>query len=150
MKKLVSIGIVLLSASFSVVASEDLVKYESHYSVKETVDRFESIAKNKGLTLFARIDHQKNARGVGLELRPTEVIIFGNPKVGTLLMQCSQDVAIDLPQKVLVSEDADNKVWLSYNNPSYLMERHEIKGCDEVINKVSGILSKLSKAAVAK
>ncbi|MUK51544.1 DUF302 domain-containing protein [Aliivibrio fischeri] len=150
MKKLVSIGIVLLSASFSVAASEDLVKYESHYSVKETADRFESIAKNKGLTLFSRIDHQKNARGVGLELRPTEVIIFGNPKVGTLLMQCSQDVAIDLPQKVLVSEDADNKVWLSYNNPSYLMKRHEIKGCDEVINKVSGILSKLSKAAVAK
>lgn len=150
MKKLVSIGIVLLSASFSVAASEGLVKYESHYSVKETADRFESIAKNKGLTLFARMDHQKNARGVGLKLRPTEVIIFGNPKVGTLLMQCSQDVAIDLPQKVLVSEGADNKVWLSYNNPSYLMKRHEIKGCDEVINKVSDILSKLSKAAVSK
>ncbi|MDD9194426.1 DUF302 domain-containing protein [Aliivibrio sp. S3MY1] len=150
MKKLVSIGIVLLSASFSVAASEGLVKYESHYSVKETADRFESIAKNKGLTLFARMDHQKNARGVGLKLRPTEVIIFGNPKVGTLLMQCSQDVAIDLPQKVLVSEGADNKVWLSYNNPSYLMKRHEIKGCDEVINKVSDILSKLSKAAVTK
>ncbi|CAM3685220.1 DUF302 domain-containing protein [Rheinheimera salexigens] len=150
MKKLVSIGLVLLAASFSVAASDGLVKYESHHSVKETADRFESIAKSKGLTLFARIVHQKNASGVGLELRPTEVIIFGNPKVGTPLMQCAQDVAIDLPQKVLVSEDADNKVWLSYNNPSYLMKRHDIKNCDEVINKISGILGKLSKAAVAK
>jgi len=150
MKKLVSLGIVLLSASFSVVASDGLVKYESHYSVKETADRFESIAKSKGLTLFVRIDHQENASGVGLELRPTEVIIFGNPKVGTPLMQCAQEVAIDLPQKVMVSEDANNKVWLSYNNPNYLMKRHEIKGCDEVINKISDVLSKLSKAAVAK
>jgi uncharacterized protein (DUF302 family) len=150
MKKLVSLGIVLLSASFSVVASDGLVKYESHYSVKETADRFESIAKSKGLTLFVRIDHQANASGVGLELRPTEVIIFGNPKVGTPLMQCAQEVSIDLPQKVMVSEDANNKVWLSYNNPNYLMKRHEIKGCDEVINKISDVLSKLSKAAVAK
>ena len=150
MKKLVSLGIVLLSASFSVVASDGLVKYESHYSVKETADRFESIAKSKGLTLFVRIDHQENASGVGLELRPTEVIIFGNPKVGTPLMQCAQEVSIDLPQKVMVSEDANNKVWLSYNNPNYLMKRHEIKGCDEVINKISDVLSKLSKAAVAK
>jgi uncharacterized protein (DUF302 family) len=150
MKKLVSLGIVLLSASFSVVASDGLVKYESHYSVKETADRFESIAKSKGLTLFVRIDHQQNANAVGLELRPTEVIIFGNPKIGTPLMQCAQEVAIDLPQKVMVSEDANNKVWLSYNNPNYLMKRHEIKGCDEVINKISDVLSKLSKAAVAK
>jgi uncharacterized protein (DUF302 family) len=150
MKKLVSLGIVLFSASLSVLASDGLVQYESHYSVKETADRFENIAKSKGLTLFARVDHQKNAAGVGLELRPTEVIIFGNPKVGTPLMQCAQEVAIDLPQKVMVSEDADNKVWLSYNNPNYLMKRHDIKGCDKLIDKISGVLSKLSKAAVAK
>ncbi|GEK16231.1 DUF302 domain-containing protein [Aliivibrio fischeri] len=150
MKKLVSIGIIMFSVSFSGAASEGLVKYESHYSVKETADRFERIAKSKGLTLFLRVDHQKNANAVGLELRPTEVIIFGNPKVGTLLMQCAQDVAIDLPQKILVSEDANNKVWLSYNNPSYLMKRHDIKGCNEVISKVSGILSNLAKVTVAK
>ncbi|MBA35218.1 MAG: hypothetical protein CMI14_07280 [Oleispira sp.] len=150
MKKLISLGIVLFSASFSVKASDGLVSYESHYSVEETADRFENIAKSKGLTLFARVNHQKNAAGVGLELRPTEVIIFGNPKVGTPLMQCEQQVAIDLPQKVMVSEDADNKVWLSYNNPNYLMKRHDIKGCDKLIDKISGVLSKLSKAAVAK
>ncbi|GAB2684544.1 DUF302 domain-containing protein [Aliiglaciecola aliphaticivorans] len=150
MKKLISLSIILFSASFFATASDGLVKYESHYSVKETADRFENLAKSKGLTLFARVDHQKNANGADLELRPTEVIIFGNPKVGTPLMHCAQDVAIDLPLKVMVSEDANNKVWLSYNNPSYLMERHKIKGCDEVISKISGVLSKLSKAAIAK
>ncbi|ERM60886.1 MULTISPECIES: DUF302 domain-containing protein [Vibrio] len=150
MKKLLSLGAVLLAASFSVAASDGLIKYQSNYSVKETADRFESIAKSKGLTLFARIDHQKNASSVDLELRPTEVIIFGNPKVGTPLMQCQQDVAIDLPQKVLVTEDSNKKVWLSYNDPNYLMERHAINGCDEVIKKISGVLSKLSEATIAK
>lgn len=150
MKRIISLGIIALSASFSVVASDGLVKYESNYSVKETADRFEDIAKSKGLTLFARVDHQKNAASVNLELRPTEVIIFGNPKVGTPLMQCAQDVAIDLPQKVMVSEDDNKKVWLTYNNPTYLMERHQIQGCDEVIKKISGVLSKLSEATVAK
>ncbi|MEL0608866.1 MULTISPECIES: DUF302 domain-containing protein [Vibrio] len=150
MKKLLSLGAVLIAASFSVAASDGLIKYQSNYSVKETADRFENIAKSKGLTLFARIDHQKNASGVDLELRPTEVIIFGNPKVGTPLMQCEQDVAIDLPQKVLVTEDSNKKVWLSYNDPNYLMERHAINGCDEVVKKISGVLSKLSEATIAK
>ncbi|MEZ9245169.1 DUF302 domain-containing protein [Vibrio lentus] len=150
MKRIISLGIIALSASFSVAASDGLVKYESNYSVKETADRFEDIAKSKGLTLFARVDHQKNAASVNLELRPTEVIIFGNPKVGTPLMQCAQDVAIDLPQKVMVSEDDNKKVWLTYNNPTYLMERHQIQGCDEVIKKISGVLSKLSEATVTK
>jgi len=150
MKKLISLGIVLLFASFTGAASDGLVTYESPYSVKETADRFERIAKSKGLTLFARIDHQKNASGAGLELRPTEVIILGNPKVGTPLMQCAQEVAIDLPQKVLISQDSKHKVWLSYNSPDYLKLRHNIKGCDAVINKISSVLRKLSDATVAK
>mgnify|MGYP006235477287 FL=1 len=150
MKKLLPLCAILLSVSFSVAASDGLIKYQSNYSVKETADRFEEIAKSKGLTLFARIDHQKNASNVDLELRPTEVIIFGNPKVGTPLMQCAQEVAIDLPQKVLVSEDANKKVWLSYNDPNYLLNRHAINGCDEVIKKISGVLSKLSEATIAK
>ncbi|CDU12794.1 DUF302 domain-containing protein [Vibrio coralliirubri] len=150
MKKLLPLCAILLSASFSAAASDGLIKYQSNYSVKETADRFEEIAKSKGLTLFARIDHQKNASKVDLELRPTEVIIFGNPKVGTPLMQCAQEVAIDLPQKVLVIEDSNKKVWLSYNDPNYLVERHAINGCDEVVKKVSGVLSMLSEATVAK
>lgn len=81
MKKLIPLALVLFCTSFSVVADDGLVKYQSHYSVKETANRFEHIIKSKGLTVFARIDHQKNAKGVNLKLRPTEVIIFGNPKV---------------------------------------------------------------------
>ena len=130
--------------------NESLLKYESNYSVQETADRFESIAKSKGLNIFARIDHQKNAENVGLTLRPTQVIIFGNPKVGTPLMTCAQDMAIDLPQKMLVSEDANHKVWLSFNNPQYLKKRHNMKGCDDVIEKVSNILKALSLATASK
>ncbi|MBB1383194.1 DUF302 domain-containing protein [Shewanella frigidimarina] len=146
----ISLAVAVLFASTHAYAVESLITVESHYSAKETADRFESIIKDKGFTVFARIDHQKNAAGVNLTLRPTEVIIFGNPNIGTQLMQCNQLVAIDLPQKVLVSEDADNKVWLSYNNPQYIKQRHSITGCDEVINKISGALNTLSIAATSK
>lgn len=148
MKNVVLASLIFFYSSFSIAASTGLVKTESPYSVKETADRFENIAKSKGLTVFTRIDHKKNASGVNLALRPTEVIIFGNPKVGTLLMQCAQDVAIDLPQKVLISEDANNKVWLAYNDPKYLMKRHAINNCDAIIEKVSTVLSGLANAAV--
>jgi len=114
-----------------VSAEEGVISVESKYSVKETADRFTSILEKKGLTLFARIDHQKNGASVNLELRETEVIIFGNPKAGTPLMQCSQQAGIDLPQKALVWKDVDNKVWLSYNNPEYIKQRHNIQGCEK-------------------
>ncbi|AZG73202.1 DUF302 domain-containing protein [Shewanella livingstonensis] len=145
----ISLAFVVLIASTQAYAVESLISLESHYSAKETADRFESIIKDKGFTVFARIDHQKNAAGVDLTLRPTEVIIFGNPKIGTQLMLCNQMAAIDLPQKVLISEDADNKVWLSYNNPQYIKQRHSITGCDKVIDKISGVLNTLSVAATA-
>lgn len=145
-----SFAFFILIASSYASAVESLISLESEYSAKETADRFESIIRGKGLTLFARIDHQKNASGVNLELRATEVIIFGNPKMGTLLMQCAQNSAIDLPQKVLITEDSQKKVWLSYNNPEYIKVRHNIQGCDQVINKVSGVLNKLSIAATTK
>ena len=147
MIKNMTVAACILLAPYCASATESLISLESKYSAKETADRFESVLKNKGLTLFARIDHQKNAAGVNLQLRATEVIIFGNPKVGTPLMQCAQIVAIDLPQKVLITEDLDKRVWLTYNNPEYIKGRHAIKGCDEGINKISLILNKLSIAA---
>jgi len=147
MKKLLP----LLFLSFFITsyshASEGLVSVESHHSVKETADRFTKILAEKGLTLFARIDHQKNAKSVDLELRETEVLIFGNPKVGTPLMQCEQQVAIDLPQKVLISKDANNTVWISYNNPEYIKQRHNIQGCDKVVKKVANVLKVLTNLA---
>lgn len=131
-------------------AKKGLVTLQSNHSVKDTANKLASIIESKGMTVFARVDHQKNAAGVNLELRPTQVIMFGNPKAGTPLMQCEQSVAIDLPQKILISEDADNKVWLSYNNPDYLKTRHDIQGCDTAIDNISKALSGISQAAIAK
>ncbi len=141
--------LLIVSSVTAEVKAESMISVESSYSVKETADRFEAILKEKGLTLFARVDHQKNAASVDLEIRPTQLIIFGNPKVGTPLMQCAQTVAIDLPQKVLVFEDADKRVWLTYNNPEYLEQRHAIIGCDDVLEKISMVLAKLSQVATA-
>jgi len=146
-----NIVIALFSLLFSVYAgaTESMISIESTHSAKETANRFESIINKKGLTLFSRIDHQSNAAGVDLDLRATEVLIFGNPKVGTPIMQCSQEAAIDFPQKVLIWEDANNKVWVSYNNPEYIKERHNVEGCDEAIMKISKVLSALSMAAAS-
>ncbi|OEA17214.1 hypothetical protein BBM55_12320 [Vibrio parahaemolyticus] len=103
--------------------------------------------QEKGLNVFARINHQENAAKVDMTLRPTEVIVFGNPKVGTPLMLCTQEVALDLPQKVLVYEDAEGKTWLAYNDPMHLKQHHHIEGCDEVLSKISGVLGSLTSAA---
>jgi len=107
------------------------------------------VLRSKGFTIFARVDHSAGATSAGLELRPTQLLIFGNPKAGTPLMKCSQSIAIDLPQKMLAWEAEDGKVYLGYNDPSYLKERHNTEGCDEVIAKVSGALSNFAKAATS-
>ena len=129
-------------------SSGGLVTKSSDFSVQETADRFEAILAKKGLTLFARINHTSNAKNVDIELRPTEALIFGNPKVGTPLMLCAQSVAIDLPQKALIWEDESGEVWFAYNDPQYLKQRHGVSGCDEVINKITNVLSNLSNAAI--
>ena len=124
-----------------------LVTVASPYSVAETGDRLEEIITDKGLTLFTRIDHSANAQQVELELQPTQLIIFGNPKVGTLLMNCSITTAIDLPQKFLVLEDKDEQTQIIYNSPQYIQQRHNINGCDKVLNKVSEALKGIAEAA---
>ena len=96
----------------------------SSFGPKETMDRLEAEVKAKGLTIFARIDHAAGAAAVGMPLRPTEVLIFGNARGGTPLMEANQSVGIDLPLKALVYQDADGKVWLSYDNPSWIAQRH--------------------------
>lgn len=131
-------------------AEKGLVTMQSNHSVQDTADKLVAIIESKGMKVFARVDHQKNAQSVNLALRPTQVIMFGNPKAGTPLMNCEQSVAIDLPQKILISEDTNKKVWLSYNNPEYLKTRHNIKGCDSEIASISKALDSVSKAAIAK
>jgi len=135
--------------SASAIAVEGMVSVKSAHSVAVTADRLEKVLKSKGMTVFTRIDHAAGAQKVGKTLRPTELVIFGNPKVGTPLMLCSQSIAIDLPQKALIWEDADGDVWLSYNDPQYLASRHKTEGCDAVLKKVAGALGKFAGKATA-
>ena len=128
-------------------ADNGIISIKSSHNVKVTADRLEKNLITKGMTVFIRIDHAEGAQKVGKKLRPTEVIIFGNPKVGTPLMQCGQSVAIDLPQKTLIWEDEAGQVWLSYNDPEYLAKRHGIKGCVDVIKKIETALGNFANAA---
>jgi len=98
----------------------------SHQSVEETVERLKRVLQSKGVTLFAIVDHSGEAEKVGMKMRPTKLLIFGSPKAGTPLMQAAPSVAIDLPLKILVWEDVRGKVWVSYNSPAYLQQRHGI------------------------
>jgi len=141
-----SILAILLIVS-TATADNGLISVKSSHDVKVTADRLETILNQKGMKVFIRINHSAGAQKLGKELRPTELIIFGNPKVGTPLMQCSQSVGIDLPQKALIWQDDKGLVWLSYNDPNYLAQRHGLSACAEVIQKVEKALSNFAKAA---
>jgi uncharacterized protein (DUF302 family) len=145
-RMLVSFFILFGLASVA-VADNGLVNVKSTHSVKDTADRLVKALEAKGMTVFIRIDHAAGAKKAGLSLPPTELVIFGNPKVGTPLMQCSRSVAIDLPQKALIWEDDQGQVWLAYNDPAYLATRHAITGCEAVLKKVDGALKNFAAAA---
>ena len=121
----------------SQLSDNGLIHLSSAHTVLETLERLESIVQAKGLTIIARIDHSGDAAKVGLKMQPTKLLIFGNPKSGTPLMVASPSVAIDLPLKALVWQDNDGKVWLSYNSPNYLKERHAIP--DALLQNIAGI-----------
>ena len=150
MKKSSITLLLILFTVLPLMAAEGLINVQSDFNVKETTDRLESILNEKGMTIFNQINHSDAAQKVGVELRETRLIIFGNPKVGSPLMQCQQSVAVDLPQKAIIWEDDKSKVWISYNDPRYLGKRHNIIGCDEVISKVEKALSGITKAAATK
>ena len=114
-----------------------LIHLGSPHTVLETLARLETIVQKKGLTIQARVDHSGDAAKAGLQMRPTKLLIFGNPKAGTPLMIASPSLAIDLPLKALVWEDDEGKVWLSYNSPNYLKERHAIP--DNLLQNIAGI-----------
>ncbi len=101
-----------------------IIRVPSNHSVDETVAKLKQILQAKGVALFALVDHSGEAEKVGMKMRPTKLLIFGNPKAGTPLMLAAPSIAIDLPLKLLVSQDGDGKVWISYNSPEYLKERH--------------------------
>ncbi len=149
MKKTILTALSILFIAIPVAASDGVVNVPSTFNVEETADRMENILKEKGMLIFNRIKHSEAAGKVGIKLRYTELIIFGNPAVGSPLMKCQQKVAIDLPQKALIWEDAKAKVWISYNDPRYLEKRHNITGCEEVISKIEKALSGIAKSAAS-
>ena len=150
MKSIQSLALAALLVTSSLVwAAEGLIAVKSPYSPKETMDRLEVVLKEKGMTLFARVDHAAGAAKVGKQLRPTEVLIFGNPQGGTPFMECSQTVGIDLPQKALVWEDGSGQVWLGYNDPAYLADRHGAAQCP-VLGTLKQALAGIAQATVAK
>ena len=131
------------------MAVQGLTSIKSSHAPRETMDRLEAAVTAKGLTVFARIDHAEGASTVGLSLRPTEVLIFGNAKGGTPLMQAVQTVGIDLPLKALVWQDAAGETWLSWNDPAWLAARHGVSGAEAVVGKLSAVLDDVAKTATA-
>lgn len=148
MVRLLSTTFVLLTFLTGVaMADGGLIKLKSAHSVKDTADKLETVLNSKGMNVFGRINHAAGAEKAGLSLKPTEVVIFGNPKVGTPLMNCERTIAIDLPQKALIWEDDGGEVWLAYNDPAELAKRHDLTGCEAVIEKVTGALANFAAAA---
>ena len=121
-----------------------IIDVPSRYSVPETFARLQSILKEKGITIFALIDHSGEAEKAGLQMRPTQVLIFGSPKGGTPLMVACPRLAIDLPLKALAWQDEQGQVWLSYNSPEYLRERHGFP--EELVKNIAGIAGLIQKA----
>jgi len=143
----VTLGMVMATTSFA--NGDGMIVVQSPHSVGNTIDKLTAVLESKGMKIMARVNHAAGAQSVDLKLRPTEVLIFGNPKIGTPLMNCSQSIAIDLPQKMLAWEDDSGKVWLGYNDPMHLKSRHSSAGCDAVFDKVAGALGNFAKAATA-
>lgn len=129
-------------------AAEGLVAVKSPHGANETMNRLEETVKQRGLTVFARIDHAAGAARIGKALRPTALLIFGNPQGGTPLMECAQSAGIDLPLKALVWEDAAAQVWLGYNDPAFLAQRHGVAQCP-VVQGLQKALAEIAEAAVA-
>lgn len=142
------VALILAIAVSSAGAADGLIAVKSPYGARDTMNRFEELVRQRGLNVFARIDHAAGAAKVGKSLRPTELLIFGNPQGGTPFMECAQSVGIDLPLKGLVWEDASSQVWIGYNDPVFLARRHGADQCAAVEN-LGKALAGLVETAVA-
>jgi len=140
-------AVLLLGFSFTLQAADVYVLKKSAYSVDETLNRLEVVLKKKGITVFARVDHKAGAGNVGLAMQPTQLLIFGNPKMGTPLMNENRLMGLDLPMKALAYRDDASQVWLAYLNPAELQQRHNIKN-QKIINKMKQALNGLTNKAL--
>jgi len=128
-------------------AVQGMRNVKSQFTVKHTAMSLKNLLVSKNMTIFSHVKHSQAAEKQGIYLNPTELIIFGNPAIGSKLMHCSQTAAIDLPQKYLIWEDEKKDVWISYNDPEYLKVRHKIQGCNLVLDKISAALENFAKKA---
>ncbi len=148
MKKILVLLTLCLFCATSAFGAEGLISKTSNNSVKKTMDTLEKTVRDKGFNVAARINHAAAAIKVGQTLRPTELLIFGNPKLGTQLIQSNQTIGIDLPIKILVYEDEKGVVTVAYNDPAWLAARHGITDKDKVFKKMAGALDKITAVAV--
>jgi len=128
-----------------VAANKGILDKPSNHSVEQTVENLKNILQSKGVKLFALVDHSGEAEKVGMHMRPTQLLIFGSPKAGTPLMLAVPSIAIDLPMKILVWEDGAGKVWVSYNSPDYLKERHTLPS--DLLANIAVVEALAAKAA---
>jgi uncharacterized protein (DUF302 family) len=146
--------IIALTALFATGAMaedvEGLVKIKSEHSVKVTLDRLEKVLKSKGITIAMRWNHSAKAKKVGIEMRDTELLVFGNPKLGSHIMTAEQTAGIDMPLKALAWKDASGQVWLGYNDPAYIAKRHHITDREDVVKKMSNALAAMTAKAAGK
>ena len=140
----------LVLSQGAVAGGNGLVVKKSNNTVKVTLDKLEAVLKSKGMTIVTRWSHDAGAKKVNMSLRPTELLIFGNPKMGTHLFTSQQTAGIDLPMKALAWEDEKGQVWLAYNDPQYIADRHGIKNRPEIIKKMTGALNKFSNIAISR
>jgi len=147
-----SLALLIIGAVLPASATENkpakkqngIIDIPSNHSVDETVERLKAMLQSKGITLFALIDHSGEAEKVGMKMPPTKLLIFGSPKAGTPLMLAAPSIAIDLPLKILVWEDSRGRVWLSYNSPEYLKERHDLQ--QDLVRNIAAV-GELAKEA---
>ncbi|MCP4286131.1 MAG: DUF302 domain-containing protein [Gammaproteobacteria bacterium] len=142
----VCLAAALLGVSLMTSAAGDLVTKSSQNGVQKTMDKLEKIVRSKGLTVFNRIDHQANATNVKMEMGAAQVLIFGNPKMGTAMMKQDPAAGLDLPLRVLVHQDSEGKTWISYHDPGALESSYRLKG-NPAVKKAKGALGKITDAA---
>ncbi len=137
----------ILFASSTFSADDGLITKKSKNTADDTINKLEKVLRSKGITIFARVSHTKGAKGVNIPLRKTELLIFGNPKLGSHFFTSNQTAGIDLPLKALAWKDAKGQVWLTYNDPAYIAKRHGIKDRTKIVMKMTGALKKFTDIA---
>ena len=141
------LSLISLIPAMSIAGEKGMVNKKSHFSVKVTLDRLENVLRKKGITIVTRWSHHAGAKKAGIPLRSTELLIFGNPKLGSHFFTSEQTAGIDLPMKALAWKDKAGQVWLTYNDPTYIANRHGIDNRPAIVKKMTGALNNLTNAA---